>query len=244
MSKEESRELASTAQKMSEAKEESRELARTAKKMSEAKEESGEVVSTAKIEESDVVSRERERRNLRKKVTVTIKALKENIDRNGSRRFISMYSKELEQLSKRCREVNDDRCDNYYEEKRAEADQNKQFEYESTFQEVLEVAEKHLSLRQDDSTTTNSKNEHEVADRMQDVVTFARAQNQELNEAVYRGTGRTTEEWVRNAVPNPFAVENSIPARREVAHRPFHEESELPDDWIDRYAAGLENRRI
>ena len=44
---------------------------------------------------------------------------------------------------------------------------------------MLEVAEEHLILRQDDSTTTNSKNEHEVTDRMQDVVSFARAQNQE-----------------------------------------------------------------
>ena len=87
--------------------------------MSEDKEESRELASTAKIEESYVVSRERERRNLRRKVTVTLKALKENIDRNGSRRFISMCSKELEQLSKRCREVNDDLCDNYYEEQRA-----------------------------------------------------------------------------------------------------------------------------
>ena len=48
-------------------------------------------------EESFVQVRERERKNLPRKITVTLKKLKECLDRNGVKTFIRNQSRELEE---------------------------------------------------------------------------------------------------------------------------------------------------
>ena len=53
--------------------------------------------SMAMAEESFVQVRERERKNLRRKITVTLKKLKECMDRNGVKAFIRNQSRELEE---------------------------------------------------------------------------------------------------------------------------------------------------
>ena len=85
--------------------------------------------STAMTEESFIQVWERERRNLRKKITITLKKLQDCTGRSGSKTFIRNQSRELEEMGRTWREVNDDLCDHYYEDMQAVEQQELQIEY-------------------------------------------------------------------------------------------------------------------
>ena len=67
-----------------------------------------------------VETREKLRKILRMKITNTINELKNQMDTNGPRTFIRQEGEELRSIGKSCREVNDELCDNYHDEARAE----------------------------------------------------------------------------------------------------------------------------
>ena len=75
--------------------------------------------SVAMTEESFVQVRERERRIFRRKITNSLKKLKDCMDRNCSKTFIQNQRQELEKLGKACWEVNDDLCDHFYKDAQA-----------------------------------------------------------------------------------------------------------------------------
>ena len=98
--------------------------------------------------------REKERKkNLRRKITCTLKALKDEIERNGSRTFIRMQSEELGAMGKTCKEVNDDLCDNYHDDLQADLHMKKQLIYSRDIAVLLDESAKHLALREDEPTT-------------------------------------------------------------------------------------------
>ena len=55
--------------------------------------------------------RKRERRNLIRKITSTIKSLKNAVEVSGSKTYIRMQSEQLQAWGRSCQEVNDDLCE-------------------------------------------------------------------------------------------------------------------------------------
>ena len=72
--------------------------------------------------------RGRGKRYLGEKITVTLKKLKEWMVRNLSKIFNRNQSRELEEMGRACREVNDDLCHHYYEDIQAMEPQELQIE--------------------------------------------------------------------------------------------------------------------
>ena len=66
----------------------------------------------------------------RSKITTLIKKIKEIIAARSSRTFLKQMIKELETVVTKCREINEELCDNYSESPEVEAQWEKQFEYE------------------------------------------------------------------------------------------------------------------
>ena len=204
--------------------------------------------SAETTEASFVQIRERERTNLRRKITVTLNKLKDCMGRNSSKSFIRKQSRELEEMSRACREVNDDLCDHYYEDTQAVEQQELQLEYSEKLEEMLEESARHLALREDEATTVISerkdRSQAEGA-KVKEVLEYAKEQTRALDEALTHATGKTAAEWARADNPEPRANLKKTRTSWQIDPTLSDEEDDLDllDDWIDRYAAGLEEPR-
>ena len=102
---------------------------------------------------SYVETRERQRANLRRKITNTLKELKNQMVTNGPRTFIREEAEELRAMDKACREVNDDLCDNYHDEEQADRSHARQLVYSVDMAKMLDEVANHLALRADEPST-------------------------------------------------------------------------------------------
>ena len=66
--------------------------------------------------------------------------------RNGSNTFIRNRSRELEEMSRACRELNNDLCDHYYEDTQAVEQQELEMKYSEKIEEVLEESARQLAF--------------------------------------------------------------------------------------------------
>lgn len=80
---------------------------------------------------------------------------------------------------------------------------------------------------------------------MKEVIEYANKQTKTLGKALTQATGNTAAEWPRSE--NLKLQEDLEKTRTSLPKDPtlFDEEDDLnlPDDWIDRYVAGLEEPR-
>ena len=82
--------------------------------------------------------------------------------------------------------------------------------------------------------------------RLKEVFEYAKEQTEALNEALTHATGKTAAEWARAVKPELRQNLKEIPTNWRMDSNFSDEEDDLdlPDDWIDRYAAGSEEARL
>ena len=199
-------------------------------------------------EESFVLVRETGEKKPPKKNNRNAEKLKDCMGRNGSKTFIQNQSRELEEMGKVCQEINDDLCDHYHEDPLAEKQQNLQMEYQENIETVLEEAVRHLALREDEPTMVLSERTEqnpEESARVTEVLEYVKEQNKNLNEALTQATGKTAAEWPKSEEikPRPDRKKNPNSWEIDPTLSEEGEDLDLLDDWIDRYAAGLEEPR-
>ena len=221
---------------------------------------------------SYVETREKQRTNLRRKITNTLKELRKQMDSNGPRTFIRQEAEELRSIGKSCREINDELCDNYHDEAKADEFHARQLVYSVDIAKMLEEAATHLALRADETSTIFTEGtstpvtQPRGGQKIQDVVEYAREQQKTLEEAMVRTMGKTPTEWMESTTPkprnmthmdptfeeegdlqsgNPKPTNERIQRKVKLPSEPMQErENELSDDWIDRYVMGLEEPEI
>jgi len=113
---------------------------------------------------------------------------------------------------------------------------------------VLEEAARHLALREDEVTTVISERAEkspEESARVTEVLEYVKEQNKDLNEAFTQATGKTAAEWAKSEEikPRPDRKKNPNSWKIDPTLSEEEEDLDLPDDWIDRYTAGLEEPR-